>query len=500
MAEDNTLDTLARDIKARFDALGEQTSDARITKMIEDNFNLLAANPEFVRKIKFGKADPKLVGTKFARWGLRATDVEFLYDAMNAAKGSKTEAGIHPGPSEELTRTFKAISDAVYMSEEEVRKIDKQAIDNMFPRIPLYDFSERDRELVKRGAWEETSAYKRAMDTLTSGEGQQFVGANYVADLWQTSRQSSVIAPLVDQREMLAPTEYWPFDVDVPEMLYVAENTGSASSEYATVETGTQRAQIDAKKFVIHQMWSAEMEEDSITRWVAFLRAQADLSIGLYTDSLLLNGDVVTAATGNVNSDDAAPTSTKHYLAANGIRKAALVDGVSTSTDAAGAVTFAKLLAMRGQMYDPARLIHWGHPTVPSDLVYITEPATADKIAQLAEFITADKYGNNATVFNGQVTNIGRHPLLETVMLGLADVDGKINTGAGVAANTKGQVIAFNRRGVKLGWRRRVKLATEILPARDQTRFVYSLRMGIARYTGTGAVAGQKWATALYNI
>jgi len=71
------------------------------------------------------------------------------------------------------------------------------------------------------------------------------------------------------------------------------------------------------------------------------------------------------------------------------------------------------------------------------------------------------------------------------------------NTGAN---NTKGQVVAFNRRGCVLGWRRMVQLETERLPATDQTRIVYSLRNGFGRFTPTGAASGIKWTAAHRNI
>ena len=52
----------------------------------------------------------------------------------------------------------------------------------------------------------------------------------------------------------------------------------------------------------------------------------------------------------------------------------------------------------------------------------------------------------------------------------------------------------------KAGWRRRVRLESERLPATDQTRIVYSLRMGFARFSPTGAASGIEAADVLYNI
>ena len=66
--------------------------------------------------------------------------------------------------------------------------------------------------------------------------------------------------------------------------------------------------------------------------------------------------------------------------------------------------------------------------------------------------------------------------------------------------NVKGQVSAFNRRGFKVGWRRQVQVETERLPGRDQTRLVYSLRMGFGRFTPTGAASGIEAAAVAYDI
>lgn len=41
----------------------------------------------------------------------------------------------------------------------------------------------------------------------------------------------------------------------------------------------------------------------------------------------------------------------------------------------------------------------------------------------------------------------------------------------------------FNRRGFRHGWRRRVKVENERLPAGDVTRIVYSLRNGFGRFS-----------------
>lgn len=505
MTEPTTLDTLATEIRQRLDAVDQAVTDSRLQEMIRTSLqDLVATDDEFVRKIRFGTGptERQLVGTKYARWGLSVSDVEFLHDLMQSQAGQPRKGGgVHPGASEELSRTFNAISQARYLSADKVREMDKRALDDAFPRLALSEFHGKDRELAARGEFELTGAYQqalRAMDTAESGFGSQLIGAQYVGELWEAPRKLGRIFPLLDSFEMRDPTAYLPVEVDVPEMLWVPESTANNSSNYATVKTGSQRVQVDAKKFVIHQMWSGEMEEDSLIPFVPFLRRQAALSVAHYSDSLVHNGDTTNAATGNINLDDADPADTKHYLALDGIRHAALVDNTNNATDAAGAITSALLHGQRGKMIDTANLVDWGHPVNPDDLVHIADPATADAMALLDDFRTVDKYGSNATVFNGELGQALGVRVISSIAAPKTEADGKVSTTS--ANNTKGQVTTFNRRGFKVGWRRRVTVESERLPGTDQTRLVYSLRMGLGRFTPSGAASGIESVAVLRNI
>jgi HK97 family phage major capsid protein len=507
MTDTVTLEALAKDIRQRLDAVSaeqaEKLSDDALSEKIRGLVEDLSQDPEFVRKIRFGQgpAERQLVGTKYARFGLSVADVEFLYDMQNSLRGMpRRGGGVHQGPSEELTRTFEAISTARYLPAAQVREMDRRAIDDAFPRIPLSEFHGKDRELARAGKFELTGAYERAiraMDTAESGFGSQLIGAQYVGELWDAPRRLGRVFPLIDSFEMTDPTAYLPVEVDVPEVLFVAESTANNSSNYDTVKTGSQRVQVDAKKFVIHQMWSGEMEEDSIIPYVPFLRRQAALSVAHYADSLVLNGDTTNAATGNINLDDADPANTKHYLAFDGIRHAALVDNTANAVDAAGAATYAQLTGLRSKMLDTTRLVDWGHPTDPNDLVYVSDPETADVHANLDEFVTVDKYGPNATVLTGEVARVGRHPYISSIAVSKTEADGKVSTTGG--NNVKGQTVAFNRRGFVAGWRRRVMVEVERIPATDQTRLVYSMRLGFGRFSPTGAASGIEAAAVLYN-
>lgn len=480
-------------VQSKLDAMDEASkamlTEQQVKNIVQAHFDEALKDPDLARKMRFPGAEaitPALVGTKYARWGLTPADVEFLYDLQTAMKGKPLADGsVHPGPTEALENTFKAISEAVYIDQATIRKIDRDAMDQLYPRVPKHLLGQWDAQL-------------KAMDTAESGFGQQLVGAQYVGELWEVARRESRLYGLLPSFEMTAPTAYLPVEVDFPELLFVSENTANNSSEYTTVKTGSQRVQVDAKKFVMHQMWSGEMEEDSIIPFVPFLRMQAAKGLAHYMDSLVLNGDTTNSATGNINLDDADPADTKHYLAFDGIRHAAIVDNTSNRADANGPVTFNLLRRQLGLMVDTTRFVDWGHPADPNDVIYVADIDTADRIAELDEVLTMDKYGPQATVFTGEVVKVGRHPLIVSMAMSKTEADGKVSNTAG--NNTLGQVATFNRKGFVTGTRRRIKVEVERLPARDQTRLVYSLRGGLGRFTPTGNVSGIESAAVLYNI
>ena len=499
-----TVEDVAKDLRDHLDAsvdtkVSEAITDDKLTEIVRgflpgllDDLADSDDQSAFIRKLRFagqGDGTPELVGTKYARHGLGIGDIEFMYDVLRSAEGQKRVGAGHYGPPpEELVRTFDAVSPAQILSDDEAEARDRRAAE-----------ATGDPKLVRE--FERMLEVERAMDTAESGYGSSLVGAQYVGELWQAPRKLGRVFPLINSFEMTDATAYLPVEADLPEMLFVSESTANNSSNYDTVKTGSNRATVTAKKFVIHQMHSGELEEDSIIPFTPFLRMQAARSVAHYSDSLVLNGDTTNAGTGNINLDDADPADTKHYLAFDGIRHAALVDNTGNVINAGGALTYTDLVgpaSVKALMVDSTYLMDWGHPDDPEQLVYVADPATADAISTLSEVLTVDKYGPNATVLTGEQARVGRHPLVSSIAVSKTEADGKVSTTAG--NNTLGQVVAFHRGGFVAGWRRRVRTETERLPATDQTRVVHSLRLGLGRYSPTGAASGIEAAAVIRNI
>ena len=495
-------DSVLQDILARLKEsnLTEEQIRQMVDSTIQTYFDGEVGQAQ-VRKIRFGSdPEPRLAGSKFGRFGLSLGDIEHLYDLMIARKRMDPSTG---GPSDALVNAFNDLSTAQYLTETEVKELDYRLLAEEFIRVPRGIMNFHDRQILNKGGEiEDTQIFQRAaraMDTQETGYGSQLVGAQYVGELWQSARFESRIFSTIRTVDMTAPTMYIPVEADLPELLFVPESTANNSANYDTSKTGSNRVQLDAKKFVIHQMWSGEMEEDSLIPFVPYLRMQVVKSLAHYSDSLILNGDDTNAGTGNINLDDADPADTKHYLAWDGIRHAALVDNTDNGVDhAAAAVNYPGLVGLLAPMVDETYLMDWGHPTDPMDVVYVSDPFTADKIRQLDEVINW-KIQAGQKLLNAQVGEVFSHPFINGSMaMSKTEADGKVSdTGSN---NTLGQVAAYNRRGFVAGWRRRVKVELERLPATDQSRMVHSLRMGFGRYSPTGVASGLECAAVLFNI
>jgi hypothetical protein len=97
------------------------------------------------------------------------------------------------------------------------------------------------------------------------------------------------------------------------------------------------------------------------------------------------------------------------------------------------------------------------------------------------------------------VASIGRNPLLVTMAVPLTEADGKVNT-ASPSGTLFDQIVAFNRRGLLWGVRRAAQVEVQRVAGLDQWQLVLSTRVGLGRYTASGAASGIKWTSCAYNI
>jgi len=401
------------------------------------------------------KDEDMLQGTVYGRLGMTIGDVEMVYDLLNASEGK--------------VRGARGPNDAT-------------------------------RRLV------ETVREQRALDTAESGFGDQLVpDAIYVPEIWDSARENySRIGGLIESRTMQGPVEKHPVLASVPDMIYVGETADaiSSASAYGTQKPGSNEVTLTAKKFIAHYNYSGEMVEDSIVPFVPLLRTSAGMAQGKLMDKLALNGDTTNAGTGNINLDDADPTDTNYYLAADGIRHAALVDNTGNATNhSAAALTWEAMVKLPTLALDRTYDTHWGRPEDSNNWVYVVTPELDNDILGLSE--VTDQMANMGrqpeyTSLNGELCRIAGNPVISTIAMGLTEADGKISDTAG--NNTLGQIVGFNPLGLMWGVKRNVTFEIEREARYDMWAIVMSTRVALGRFTPTGAASGIEWATVLYNI
>ena len=343
----------------------------------------------------------------------------------------------------------------------------------------------------------DSSGRIRAMDSAESGYGLELIGAQYVNTMWEAARNLDSLVADIRTVPMAAPTVYVPINGEIPEMMFVGENTATGASAYTTSKTPSNRVTLTAKKFTIQQVWSAELEEDSIVSFVPFLREMLAISAAQHLGSAYLNGDTTNAGTGNINSDDADPADTKHYLAWDGIRHDWLVTTTANGINQAAALDPANINVARGKLcgvdddIDAAlKTINWG--ANPRDLRIVADWTTYLAMLDGSDKVTTvDKYGAGATILTGELGSIYGIPIISPSYASKTEADGKAS--GTEANNTKGQITLFNPNAYLGGVRREVQLFMDRIQGTDQFKIELYTRRGFTRF-GTNGAAG------LYNI
>jgi HK97 family phage major capsid protein len=334
------------------------------------------------------------------------------------------------------------------------------------------------------------------MDTQETGFGAELVGAQYVQDLWQAARNRDSLLAAIPSITMTAPTTYVPIDGSLPEMLLVGESVDANATPYATSKTGTGRRTLTAKKFTIQQIWSAELNEDSIVGFAELLRQKLGEAYALYLGSAVYNGDTTNAGTGNINSDDAAPAATRHYLAFDGIRHYWLVDDAGNAVNGTGgSITLANIagaiakLAGLGNSVNALDNIDWASDR--ENLRIVVNRGLVTKLMLLPEFLTIDKFGPQASILTGQVGSIFGIPVISPAYAAKTEADGKLS--ATPANNTLGQLTVVNVRGWLRGEYRSMQMFMDRVQRTDQFLIELYTRQGFQRW-------GADVAAGVYNV
>lgn len=313
-----------------------------------------------------------------------------------------------------------------------------------------------------------------SMSTGQDGFGQDYVPSDLASTIIENVRNANTFvsklgAPIV----MPSATYTIPVEGGDPTWIATGENANVTGTAVGTSKAGTEDIVLTAKKYSTSVYVSGELDDDSIVNIRSYLGDKMTKSYAELLDNVWFNSDVVTAGTGNVNSDDGAPAAGSYFLHTDGLIKGSIATAINAGTlDLADIRAARQAMGLKG--LNPADLL-----LVPSTDVYF-------KLLGLGQAETVEKFGGRATVVNGVLSAIDGIEVLPTSLIGNAEADGKISTTP--ANNTTGRMLLVYKPDMIHGFKRNLNVITEYLPEYDQFRFTAHVRYAIKALESKSAV------------
>ncbi len=309
---------------------------------------------------------------------------------------------------------------------------------------------------------------KRAEGGTVVGAGAEYVPTGMAAQLWiDMFLQSRVVANL---QRIAMPTN--PFDLPLGWGV-LAWRKGSRNVQSTPQDPTTAKGTLTATEQVMEVDWDYTLDEDSVIAIMPTLRTELVREGGEQMDAFVLNADKVTAATGNVMSDDGAPAADAYWLAdgQDGVRKLYLVDATGQSSSINATLTDTHMLAMFGRAGKYA--------SDPSKLLMVCDAKSyLNGLMGIPNVRTREKYGDAATVVTGELAQFGGVPVIISESMPLAKVNGKVSVTP--ANNTFGQIALINRDMWRVGFRRELLVEIDRDIKKRQFVMVVSFRMALA--------------------
>ena len=246
----------------------------------------------------------------------------------------------------------------------------------------------------------ESSEFKKALDSTTAGEGDEWVPTGLSPALVEEVTQLGMIEQMHPHIAM--PTQPYEIPLQVGRLTaYLAsEQTADSGQTAVTKSSGasmTNKLTLTAVDLAVEVLTSKHLEEDSIVPILPFLRGEIVKSLVRGIEESCINGD--TTAT-HMDTDIEAAGATDRRTAWKGYRKHAIANGYSIDMAAGGNgfdfETFMKVRAKHGK-----------YGINPSDLFWLLSLETFFRALSLKDsagnaiVTTIDKLGSRATALTG---------------------------------------------------------------------------------------------------
>lgn len=247
---------------------------------------------------------------------------------------------------------------------------------------------------------------RKALDSQTATEGLEWVPTGYSADWIRFVDLDAKVKGLF--REIQMPTDPYKIPYQGAQVVVqkVAEQTADAGTKIADVSpAASANVSLDTVKLGGRIPIATELTEDSIVPVLPTMREDLAKAIGRGIDYAIINGD----SDGAHQDSDIGASAVHRGVLWNGLRKHMLSDA-SFSKNIAGAFTSANLGLIRSYMGK--------YGAYPEDLAWIVSPKTVSRHLQtLAEVITREKYGDQATILNGEIARVFGIPVIVSTQM-----------------------------------------------------------------------------------
>jgi len=313
------------------------------------------------------------------------------------------------------------------------------------------------------------------MHSDLSSYGDEWVPTLWSREIWRKIRLEARVLPLFPDWEMPSNPAEYPIESSGFTLYKVAETADESNLVVGSQNTPdsqvtTAKLTFTAGKLGALGYFSEELVEDAIIPIVPQLRRQIadDMAHGI--DELLISGDETAGAseTNNISYYGGNVGTTRRFLVIDGLRHNCLVTNTANKRDG-GTIGYEDITATRKLMGTNGK-----YAVNPSKLVLIPDLAAVYKLLDLSEVVTVDKFGPAATILSGEMGKISGIPIVLTEDYPLTDASGYIEDVP--ADNTKGSFLIVRRDGVRVGWRRHVKVTVGNLPYSDAYYIIATVR------------------------
>jgi hypothetical protein len=320
-----------------------------------------------------------------------------------------------------------------------------------------------------------------------SGIGSDWVGAAYSTELWRVIRANNLVASRIPSD--VIPDGYssktWPLESTDPSWYKIAEATASDATlkvPAATItasQAATTSKQITVGKIGARVLFAGELTEDSLIPFAPQLRAQLEVSGSEILESLLIDGDVETSASKNINAIDTTPAATDYFLIADGFRKLGLVLNTANSRSAAGSLAIEDYIETL-KLMGTAGLAG----SDPSKVFFIVDGNTHYANMKLPEVKTRDVF-SAATIEQGFLRMAYGVPIVPSWQMHRASAKRMANNAGKIDAdtdsnNTLGAIVAVRSDQWKQVYKRRMTMETTRIANADSWEIVAIARYGFA--------------------